>query len=215
MNLHKLYLPVVVALLLIAALGFVSWFRAHEALHEAALDAKTKEADIRLQQQKIDTAQANEKKANDALDLEKKKPATVETVVRYLPAPLPQGSGIAIGKDAQGKDAVIVSGDTKANLDYIQTQEIECQKCKNSLAARTTELEGTQSQLKSMTQERDDFKKLAKPSFLTKTKEAATLGGCAAGGAWLGSKASGKNGAKGAAIGAVAGFALCKISIRF
>lgn len=137
------------------------------------------------------------------LEAARKQPATIQTVTKYLPLPLPAKSEIKLETlpDAPTPQLVL-TGDAQENLKAIQDMEIAHLKCDNDLGA-------CQKDYKEMTADRDTWKNTAKGgSKWKRALKIAKCGAVAGGGAGLGALL-GKS--KGAAIGGFAGSAGCMI----
>lgn len=159
-----------------------SWFRSHEALRDALAQQDVLKQEKQDLQGRIEAAGKAEKAANQALEAERRKPATVETVTHYLPVTLP--GKIEIVHDATGSPVLAVSGDVQANLNAIQDMEIKCLECQNSLKARTDQYSDLQKQLAISEQNAENWKKAAGKGqgFWARTKEWGIRAGFAAGG---------------------------------
>lgn len=142
--------------------------------------------------------------AKDAeLEAARNKPATVQTVTKYLPLPLPAKSEIKLETLPDSPlPQIVLTGDAQENLKAIQNMEIAHLKCANDLIA-------CKADYKLMTADRDNWKDSAKggSKWHRAVKELKCLG-VLGGGAGLGSVLGGW---KGAAIGGVTGEAACKI----
>lgn len=141
--------------------------------------------------------------AKDAeLEAARNKPATVQTVTKYLPLPLPAKSEIRLETLPDSPlPQIVLTGDAQENLKAIQNMEIAHLKCDNDLAA-------CHAELKTMTEDRDNWKDSAKGgSKVHRFLKVLKVVGCAGGGAAIGSIGKWK----GAAIGAAAGAATCSI----
>jgi hypothetical protein len=144
------------------------------------------------------------RKAKDAeLDAARNKPATVQTVTKYLPLPLPPKSEIKLETLPDSPTPqIVLTGDADANLKAIQNMEIDHLKCDNDLLACGKEKE----QFKQNAQNWENAAK-GGSKWHRFGKEAKCLG-VLGGGAAIGSFTAGW---KGAAVGGVAGEAACKI----
>lgn len=141
------------------------------------------EKQVAASEQEIAKIRANEKAANDALEAEKKKPATVKTVTKFIQLP----GEIKVVQVPGQPDHIEITGPAQPNLDALQKFGIECQECKNSLLARNTELAEKDKQLSLRTQERDTWKAAAQGGTRwQRTKrelKCAAVGGAGAAGA--------------------------------
>lgn len=161
-----------------------AWLKSHEALRDALAQQDVLKLQSKQLQDKIDAAGKAEQAANAALEAERNKPATIQTVARYLPAPLPQGSELTVQPDAKGTDQLVLTGDVQKNLQAIQGMEISCQECNNSLTARNSQLSDLQKQLDLSQQDAANWKKAAGKGsgFWTRAKEWGIRIGFAGGG---------------------------------
>jgi len=189
--------------------GFYLWHKSEVAVARAEERAKAQEAIV---QQARDSIAASEKARTQAiadLEVERTKPATVQTVLKYLPAPLPQGSEVKIEKlpDAPAPQLVL-SGDAMKNLQAIQDMEIVHKECEVNLKSCTEKQAAQDQQIKALTAERDTWKQTAQGgSKLHRFGKALKVIGCASGGAALGSLWK----TRGAAIGGATGAAACEV----
>ena len=146
------------------------------------------------------------KQARDDFDAQlqavKNKPATVETVTKYLPLPLPPKSEIKVETLPDAPlPQLVLTGDAQENLNAIRDMEVAHLKCDNDLTACGKERD--QWKLNSQ-----NWESAAKGgSKMHRFLKVLKVTGCAAGGAALGSLA----GHKGAAIGSGAGVVTCSI----
>lgn len=153
------WLEAVLGICLVLALW--SWLSAHNALRDALAQKDVlmhEKADL---QGRIEAAGKAEQAANQALEAERSRPATVQTVTKFLPAPLPNGSEIGIQTSPEGKPQLVVTGDPQANLNAIQDMEIKCLECTNSLAARNAQFADLQKQLTLSEQNAKNWEKSA------------------------------------------------------
>ncbi len=136
------------------------------------------------------------------LEAERKKPATVQTVTKFLPSPLAVGSEIKVEQLPDSPvPQLVVTGDAQKNLQAIQSMEIDHQECKQNLDACVKEKEQFKENAK-------NWESAAKGgSKMHRFMKALKVVGCAGGGAAIGSLAKWK----GAAIGGAAGAATCSI----
>jgi len=136
------------------------------------------------------------------LEAERKKPATVQTVTKFLPSPLAVGSEIKVEQLPDSPvPQLVVTGDAQKNLQAIQSMEIDHLECKKNLDACTKERD--QWKLNS-----ENWEQAAKGGSKThRLLKVLKVVGCAGGGAAVGSLGKWK----GAAIGASAGAATCSI----
>ena len=169
------------------ALALGAWLRAHDAYKDADSQAKLLSVYLKQKQAEIDAAGEREKKALSDLEAERKKPATVQTVTKLLPMPLPGSVEVQKVNDVP---TLTVTGDPQANLNAIRDMEVDCQECKVSLQARETQYSAAIDQLKAAEKDRDNWKAAAK----------------AHSGFWKGLK----NDAIKIGIGAAAGYALSR-----
>jgi len=172
------WLEAVLVVALVVAL--FSFWRSHEALRDALAQQdvlKHEKADL---QERIESAGKAEKAANALLEAERKKPATVNTVTKFIPLPGP----VEIRTDPGKPSELVIGGDPQKNLDALQNFGIECQECKNSLAARNSQFADLQKQLTLSEQNAENWKKAANKGsgFWARSKEWGIRVGFAAGG---------------------------------
>jgi len=156
-------------------------------------------------QQKSDDARL--KAVLDQLEQARNKPATVQTVTKYLPAPLPAGSEVKIEQlpDSPAPQLVL-TGDVQKNLDAIQGMEIRHLQCDKSLETCKSNGVIAAKKLSEMTGDRDNWRDTAKGgSKLHRFVKVVKVAGCAGAGAAVGSLWK----YRGAAIGGAAGAAGC------
>lgn len=153
------WLEAVLAIGLLVAL--VAFWNSHNALRDALAQKDVLQHEIGDLQGRITAAGKAEQAANQALEAERKKPATIQTVTKFLPAPLPQGSQIGIQTSPEGKPQLVVTGDPQANLQAIQDMEIKCLECKTSLATRELQYADLQKQLELSEQNAKNWQKAA------------------------------------------------------
>ena len=115
------------------ALALGAWLRAHDAYKDADSQAKLLSVYLKQKQAEIDAAGEREKKALSDLEAERKKPATVQTVTKLLPMPLP---GTVEVQKVNDVPTLTVTGDPQANLNAIRDMEVQCAECKVSLQSR-------------------------------------------------------------------------------
>src|SRR5262249_27226789 len=160
-----------------------------------------KAQDALIQQANQTIAESEKQRAQAIADLEaaRSKPATIQTVTKYLPAPLPQGSEVKIEQlpDAP-KPQLVVTGDAQQNLQAIQNMELLHAECdRNLLGCRQVEAQ-KDNVIAAVTKQRDEWQKLSKGgSRWHRLGRALKVVGCAGGGAALGAIWK----VKGAAIG--------------
>lgn len=167
------------SLLILAVLGVgLCWLRAHDAYRDAVADAKLLKVYMGQKDAEIAAAHDAEKKALADFESARNKPATVQTVTKYLPSHLPAGSAISLVPTPQG-NALQLSGDADTNLKYLQNMELDCQECKASLLARNTEYNALQDKFKAMQKEKDDWQTAAKTGkgFWANLKHDVLVGG--------------------------------------
>lgn len=181
MNPHKYYLPIIVVAIGLAVVGFISWIRSHDALRDALAQKDVLQHEIGDYQAKIDAAGKAEKDALSSLEAERKKPATVATVTKWLPLPLPGKVDI---QPVNGMPTLTVSGDPQANLQAIQDMEIKCAECDASLKTRNAQYSDLQKQLELSKQNAANWEKAAghKTGFWAKAQEWGIRIGFAGGG---------------------------------
>lgn len=145
-----------------------------------------------------DVRKAKDKELEDA----RNKPATVQTVTKFMPAPLSVGSELKIETLPDSPvPQLVVTGDAQKNLQAIQDMEIAHLKCNNDLGACTKE----RNQWKMNS---ENWETTAKGGSKThRFFKVLKVVGCAGGGAAAGSFFKWK----GAAIGGAAGAATCSI----
>jgi hypothetical protein len=173
------WLEAVLAIALIVAA--VSWYRAHDALRDALAQKDVlvhERADLQAQ---IDAAGKAELKANNALETERKKPATVQTVMKFIPMPGPIQYVPATPLEPAH---IEITGDPQQNLDALQNFGIGCQECRNSLDARNTQYADLQKQLQLSDQNAKNWEKAARKGsgFWFRAREWGIRAGFAAGG---------------------------------
>lgn len=161
--------------------ALVSFWKSHEALRDALAQKDVLQHERNDLQAQIDSAGKAEQKANAALEIERKKPATVQTVTKYLPIPLP---GKVEVQEVAGTPMLTVSGDPQANLNAIQDMELKCKECDNSLAARNEQNADLAKQLALSDQNAKNWQKAAQhgSGFWARAKEWGIRAGFAAGG---------------------------------
>lgn len=136
------------------------------------------------------------------LEEARKKPATIQTVTKYLPMPLPPKAEIKLEQLPDSPTPqLVLTGDAQENLKAIQNMEIAHLKCDNDLEACGKERD--QWKLNSQNWENTAKGGSKTKRFIKVLKCAGVAGGGAAvGSIW---------GAKGASIGGAAGSAGCAI----
>jgi hypothetical protein len=167
------------SLLILAVLGVgLCWLRAHDAYRDAVADNKLLKVYMGQKDAEISAAHNAEKKALADFEGARNKPATVQTITKYLPSPLPAGSAISIVPTSQG-NALQLSGDATTNLKYLQNMELDCQECKASLLARTAEFNALQDKFKAKEKEASDWQSAAKTGhgFWDNLKHDVLVGG--------------------------------------
>ncbi len=181
MNLHKFYLPIVLVLIALGVIGARSWFLAHEALRDALAQKDVLQHEIGDLQKSIEAAGKAEQKAISDLETERRKPATVETVTKWLPYPLPGKIDV---QPVNGTPTLTLSGDPDANLQAIQDMEIKCLECQTSLKTRDTQYADLRKQLTLAEQNAKNWEKAAGKGtgFWAKAREWGIRGGFALGG---------------------------------
>lgn len=191
-------------------LAFYLWHKNQLGLAAALERVKAQDAVIERANQAI--AESEKKRAQAVADLEtvRSKPATVQTVTKYLPAPLPAGSEVKIETlpDAPAPQ-IVVSGDAQANLQALVNMELQHRECDANLASCSEKLAAEQQKEQAIAKQRDDWQQTARGgSKWQRFGKALKVIGCAGGGAALGSIWK----AKGAAIGGAAGAAACEVA---
>jgi hypothetical protein len=176
--------------------------------------AEQRSEDSQERQKAIDAERkANKAQLKDALDklaAVKAKPATIQTVTKYLPLPLPGGSQVAI-EPAQGSDKpeqIALTGDVQTNLDWIKDMEISHAECDAKLGSCQKDVTFAGQKLTEMTKDRDNWEDTAKNKthgFVNHVKRAGKCAWKPAVGALIGSAW----GWKGATIGAGTGGVIC------
>lgn len=148
------------------------------------------------------------KEALDKLAQVKAKPATVQTITKYVPIPMPPKSEIKIETPEQGPPQIALTGDVQQNLDWIRNMEISHLECDTKLDSCQKDVTFAGQKLAEMTKDRDNWKNTAKGGSKThRFFKVLKVTACAGGGAALGSLWK----AKGAAIGGAAGAATCSV----
>lgn len=173
-----------------------------QVIAKAKHDSAAADKKIAGYEQDIKAINAKAKAANDALELEKKKPATVKTVQTYVPIP-----GQFVLVDSPGQPQYIeITGDPQQNLDALQNFGVDSRECKNSLLACNAALDKKQKELDVMTGSRDEWRNAANGgNKWARTKKGLKVDLGAVSGAALGALIDRKHPVRGAAIGAGAG----------
>jgi hypothetical protein len=169
MTKHHILYPVL-AIVIVSVLVFL--FYEHEKRKKLELDVAVQET--KQQAAKDQQAAIEILRQQQIADLEnlRSKPATIQTVTKYLPVPLPSGSQIQIQPATGTQPAqLVVTGDPQANLDAFQKGNIVCAENKVNLDACQKDSEQDKKVIiPSLVKERDDLRKLAIPHWT------ATLG---------------------------------------
>lgn len=170
--------------------------KAHED-NQKVLDEQKKQNDAQL---KVEL---------DQLEAARKKPATIQTITKFLPAPLSVGSEVKIENLPDSPvPQLVVTGDAQKNLQAIQGMEIAHLECDRNLDTCRKNAVIADNKFKEMTADRDNWEQTAKGGSKThRFFKVLKVVGCAGGGAAIGSLAKWK----GAAVGAAAGAATCSI----
>lgn len=171
---------------------------------------KSQETLIQSAKEAVVATEKARKQAISELEAARSRPATVQTVNRYLPGQLPAGSELKVEKlpDAPAPQ-IVLTGDADKNLAAIQDMEVAHRECDVNLKSCHEESEAYQQQIGAVIKQRDAWKETAKGgSKMRRFAKALKVVGCAGGGAALGSL-SGK--ARGAAIGGAAGAGVCQM----
>ncbi len=199
--------------LALIALAALYWLHRQEvALAIAAERAKTQDKIIQSSQAAIASIEQARQLAIADLEAERKKPATVETIIKQLPAPLPTGSELKVESRPAGPDApapqVVLSGDAQTNLNFIRDQLLDHRECDVNLGACNQKLTEQGKELIAAVNQRDIWKQAAQGGSKThRMVKMLKVIGCAGGGAALGSLWK----ARGAAIGGAAGAGACEV----
>jgi hypothetical protein len=192
------------------AIAFYLWHKSELAVARAEERAAAQQQIAKNAQDTIAKIEQDRKQAIADLEAERKKPATVQTVTKFLPAPLPPGSEVKIEQlpDAP-KPQLVVTGDAQANLQTIQNMEIAHLECDKNLRSCRDTVTQKDNVIAALSKERDTWKETAKGGSKThRLVKALKVIGCAGGGAALGS-VIGKT--RGAAIGGAAGAGTCSV----
>ena len=206
--------------LALIALAALYWLHSQEvALAIAAERAKTQDKIIQSSQAAIASIEQARQQAIADLEAERKKPATVETIVKQLAGlsgprglgstSLPTGSAVKVEQlpDAPAPQ-VVLSGDAQTNLNFIRDQLLDHRECDVNLAACDQKLTEQGKELIAAVNQRDIWKQAAQGGSKThRMVKMLKVIGCAGGGAALGSLWK----ARGAAIGGAAGAGACEV----
>jgi hypothetical protein len=190
--------------------AFYLWHKSELAVARAEERAAAQQQIAKNAQETITKIERDRQEAVVALEAERKKPATVQTVTKFLPAPLPAGSEVKIEQlpDAP-KPQLVVTGDAQANLQAIQNMEIAHLECEKNLLSCRDIVTQKDSVIAAVSKERDTWKETAKGGSKThRFVRTLKVIGCAGGGAALGS-VIGKT--RGAAIGGAVGGGTCSV----
>src|SRR5262249_16954853 len=142
---HRLiYGALVIALLA----GLFLWHKSELATARAEERVKAQEGMIQSAKDAITASEKARQQAISDLEDARAKPATVQTVTRYLPMPLPDGSELKVEKlpDAPAPQ-IVVSGDAAKNLQAIQEMELAHKECDVNLKSCSEKAAATQQQM--------------------------------------------------------------------
>src|SRR5690242_5551402 len=124
MTKHTILYPLLAALLLAAGV----WIAKQEIAQ-----ARAEERD-KAHQETIQQIEQARKDFDAQLEEARKKPATVETVTKYLPLPLPPKSEIKVETLPDAPlPQLVLTGDAQENLNAIRDMEVAHLKCDNDL----------------------------------------------------------------------------------
>lgn len=194
----------------VLAAGFYLWHTSEVAMARSEERVKAQDAAIQSAKEAIAASEKAREQAISDLEAARSKPATVQTVTKYLPVPLPAGSEVRVEKlaDAPAPE-IVLSGDAEKNLQAIQEMEIAHKECDVNLKSCSEKSAADQQQIAGLGRERDAWKETARGgSKMHRFGKALKVMGCAGGGAALGSLL-GKT--RGAAIGGAAGVGACQV----
>jgi len=205
------YSALVVAVVVLVMAGFYLWHKSELAI--ARTEERVRAQDAVIQQARDAIAESEKKRAQAIADLDaaRNKPATVQTVVKYLPAPLPEGSEVKTEQlpDAPGTQ-IVLSGDPQANLQALLNMELAHKECEINLQSCSEKLTAEEQKEQAATKQRDEWQKAARGgSKWHRLGKAVKVSLCAGTGAGLGFLAKQKS--TGAAIGGAVGAAACEV----
>jgi hypothetical protein len=208
----------IAALLVIVAFGGYELLRARDARLTAEIQSRVLEHDREHLAQDAADAKAREKQSLEQIAADKKKPATVEQVVKYIPtlapfaitrdggivklddanstlpdAPSSIPSVLPVGRDGLSRDvkpSVVFEGDPEKVLGTLRDFGADCAQCKVSLEARDQQLKDAQAEIENLKQQRDTYKRGMKGSFWRNLKHDAIVIGVSASTAYLIGRAS-------------------------
>jgi hypothetical protein len=194
LTVHHFLYPVLImaglALAVVAVRGMISNARAEER----SIAHADKEKDLQAQRDAVAT---QAKTAVAALEIERAKPATIQTVTKFVSVPMPNGSELKMvtpaaqpcpsGNCVDAQPFLQLQGDAQKNLQWIQDMEIKHQECDTNLSACAADKILAASQLKEMTADRDNWKYTASGGskwtrFVKGLKVVGCAGGAVAGG---------------------------------
>lgn len=205
MTKHAIFYPLLGIALVLAAV----WIVKQEISVARAEERSQAHSDAIKEIQKVQAEKDKAvKEALDKLAQVKAKPATVQTVTKYVPIPMPLKSEIKIETPEQGPPQIALTGDVQENLDWIKNMEVSHLECDKKLEGCQSKVTSGEQKLKQMTDDRDNWESTAKNKprgFFNRVKQA---GKCA----WkpgLGALIGAAWGYKGAAIGGMAGGVAC------
>src|SRR5215831_6162093 len=190
--------------------GFYLWHKSEVAMARSEERVKAQDAVVQSARETMAATESARKQAIAELETARSKPATVQTVTRYFPMPLPEGSEIKVAKlpDAPGPQ-LVMTGDADKNLQAIQDMEIAHKECDVNLKSCSEKAAAYQQQAGALIKERDAWKETAKGgSKLHRLGKAMKVVGCAgvgaAAGAWLAKT-------RGAAVGGAVAAGACQV----
>jgi hypothetical protein len=196
-------------------IGSYLWHKSDVAIARAEERVRAQDAVIESAKEAIAASERDRKQAISELESARSRPATVQTVTKYLPMPLPPGSEVKIEKLADAAaPQIVLTGDAGKNLQAIQEMEIAHKECDVNLKSCSEKSAAGQQQIAALIKERDTWKETAKGgSRFHRLGKALKIVGCAGGGAALGSVLSSSQFGKprGAAIGGAAGAGACQV----
>lgn len=152
---HHILYPLLGIVVLAAG---ISWFRAHDAWKDFQHQAQVESLSVQHVKE-IAAIRAQETSALQALA---SRPATIQTVTKLLPIPLP---GTIATQVVEGKPTLTISGDPQKNLQAIQEMEVQCAQCKIDLRAETATNTELNTQINALKKQQGDLLKLAVPRW--------------------------------------------------
>jgi hypothetical protein len=208
---YFVYSSIAVAVVVLVMAGFYLWHKSELAI--ARTEERVRAQDAVIQQARDAIAESERKRAQAIADLEAahNKPATVQTVVKYLPAPMPEGSEVKLEQlpDAPAPQ-IVLSGDPQTNLQALLNMELAHKECDINLHSCSEKLAAEEQKQQALTTQRDEWQKAARGgSKWHRFSKSVKVSLCAGAGAGLGLLAKQKS--TGAAIGGAVGAAACEV----